>query len=660
MVTVVAILLGLLGTGPTPAAAQDDPLPDADAETTPNAPEPGESLPDDGLGATLGLVRQSASVESDGFIELAIDWTGPVTDDFSMSVLFHQRITDVSELGTPSSTILNRRDPVPLTAFGTDADGNLTTAIPVRSVSPAADDRVYLPGPGVYPFTVEIRSAAGRVASVSSTIVRLPQDQTTMPTIDMAVVLDLSPADGLDLSDGILLLTTYPDVPFTVQIGDGLLRQLEEDPPLAQQLAAAANDRIVLSNAGIDLDPSALEEIGQGQFFTDAVIATNNRLRALGLMPSTDTVMLSSSLTVGGAEVLARGGVNAIISTRTTQIETGTITTTAGTVTLIQTDRELTNELSSQGAAPFSTSDIYALYARLSLLAEAAPTPVILGGDGTEPLDSQSLGTFLGALIECGPIQPVALSRAIEGMPASPLLAAERPEQDLFSAGDAIAELQQLAATSRSFRGIANADLEQLLVSSLSRSRNPEDRTRAIERAKEQLLADLSSISLPESQSLTLTAVEGPLPLTIRNDADSSRLVLLEFRGDRVAIAENNEVFSVPPGETTIELSAEALALGVSTLDVTARTPDGQRVLSTSRYQIRSTAVPGLGWAISGAALAFLLLWWFRNSRNERPRQPHLVGLRRTDEADAEKPSGHSGPTGSAAAEALVAGDALR
>ena len=296
---------------------------------------------------------------------------------------------------------------------------------------------------------------------------------------------------------------------------------------------------------------------------------------------------------------------------------------------LIESDRPLTNELSSPaGLANFSASDIYALYARLSLRAIDNQASVILGGEGAPVLDSQSLDAFLGTLTEDGPLRPVPLTEALASQPRNPLQAAERPEQNLLASGESVAELQALAQTSRSFRGVSNPSLDQLILDSLSRSRNPEDRTRSINRARAELLEDFDSITLPSTQSLTLAAVEGPLPLTISNDASSARLVRLEFRGDRVDIAENGQILTIPPGETVLELSATARALGVSTLDVTASTPDGERVLSTSRYQIRSTAVPGLGWAISGTALLFLLVWWFRNSRRpSAPRKPHLVGL---------------------------------
>lgn len=591
----------------------------------------------DNLSASRGTVRlvaQTASVESDGEIEITLDWDGEMVDDLFLSVLFHQRVESESNIGAPTTTVLNRRDPTPLTAVPADADGNLVLTIPVRSVSPSADDRVYLPGPGVYPFTVEVRSSEGAVSAVSSTVVRLPQDRSELATLDFAVVLALSPADGLDLSDGLWFLSTYPAVPFTVQIDEGVLTQLEGDQALADQFARAAGGRPVTSDAGLDLDPSALAEINQGRFYTQALEANSQRLRNLGLTPLPEVVMLSSDITAQGAELAIDSGVLAAFSTRTQDIDTGTISTPAGRLQVIQSDRKLTGELSApEGFGSFAPSDIYALYSRLSLRAQQDNSSVILGGEGAQVLDSQSLDAFLATLTEDGPLRPIPLLDALDTQARSPLLAAERPEQNLLDSGEAISELQQLAQTSRSFRGVQNPELEQLLVDSLSRTRNPTDRARAIERAKTELLADLSTISLPSAQSLTLAAVEGPLPLTIRNNADSSRLVRLEFRGDRVEIEEDGQVFTIPPGETTFELTAKARALGVSTLEVTATTPDESRVLSTSRYQIRSTAVPGLGWAISGAALAFLLLWWFRNSRRSKPDRPHLVGVPSPTEA---------------------------
>ncbi len=587
----------------------------------------GSDAADTAEDATLRLVRQSASVESDGVLELVVDWTGPRSENVFLSVVFYQRIDDDNDVGSPPTGVLNRRGPLPLDSISTDGDGNLVTAIPIRSVSPADDDRVYLPGPGVYPLSVEVRTADGPLASFTSAVVRLPQDRQELATLDVSVVLAVSPADGLDLSDALLLLTTYPTVPFTIQLDEGVLTQLENDPPLVAQFASAAGTRAVMTTSGTDLDPSALEEIGQGEFYIQALETTRQRLARLGLEPLDGIVMLAPNVTGAGAGLLVRNGVSAVMSTRTREIDVGTITRSDGRVQILQPDHLITAELADRaGRGNFAASTIYELYARLSLRAAYDRTSIIVGGEGAPPLESLSLETLLLALVEDGPVRVVSLSDTLSTQPTNPLLAAERPEQNLVPSGEAIAQLQRLADTSRSFRGVQNPGLEQLLIDSLSRTRNPEDRTRAIERAKAELLLDLGSISLPESQSLTLTATEGPLPLTIRNGSNGPRSVRLEFRGDRVAVAQDGDIITIPPGETTLELDAEARALGVSTLEVTALTPDRAMVLSSTRYQIRSTAIPGLGWAISGSALLFLLLWWFRTNRTSTPRSPHLVG----------------------------------
>ncbi len=627
----LAVMLATLSLAvPTVVHAQEE-VAGAESSGDGAAPAPG----------TIRLVGQTASVESDGAIDITLDWNGETQDDLFLSVLFHQRVDTERDVGAPTTTVLNRRGPVPLSEIPTDAEGNVVLTVPVRSISPASDERVYLPGPGVYPFTVEVRSSEGLVSAVSSTVVRLPQDRAELATLDFAVILALSPADGLDLSDGLWFLSTHPEVPFVVQIDEAVLTQLEGDRALAEQFALATAGRPVMTDASLDLDPSALAEIDQGHFYTQALAANAQRLTDLGLSPLPEVVMISSDLTAPGTELMIDSGVLAALNTRTNEIDTGAITTAGGRLQIIQSDRQLTEELSApQGFGSFSPSDIYALYARLSLRAAEDNSSVILGGEGSPVLDSQSLDAFLATLTEDGPLRPVSLLDAMPTQPRNPLLAAERSEQNLLDSGEAIAELQQLAQTSRSFRGVQNPALEQLLVDSLSRTRNPTDRARAIERAKAELLADLSAISLSSAQSLTLAAVEGPLPLTIRNDAESSRLVRLDFRGDRVEIAEDGQVLTIPPGETTFELTARARTLGVSTLEVTATTPDQSRVLSTSRYQIRSTAVPGLGWAISGAALAFLLLWWFRNARRSTPNRPHLVGVRTTTKTN-EAPSRH-------------------
>ncbi len=68
----------------------------------------------------------------------------------------------------------------------------------------------------------------------------------------------------------------------------------------------------------------------------------------------------------------------------------------------------------------------------MSLRAANDRTSVIVGGEGAPPLESLSLETLLlQALVEDGPVRVVSLSDTLLTQPTNPLLAAERPEQNL-------------------------------------------------------------------------------------------------------------------------------------------------------------------------------------------------------------------------------------
>ena len=58
-------------------------------------------------------------------------------------------------------------------------------------------------------------------------------------------------------------------------------------------------------------------------------------------------------------------------------------------------------------------------------------------------------------------------------------------------------------------------------------------------------------------------------------------------------------------------------------LTITTRTPDGQVILTTTRYTVRSTAVSGVGIVLSVGAGLFLAAWWGRHWYRNRVRARH-------------------------------------
>jgi len=195
------------------------------------------------------------------------------------------------------------------------------------------------------------------------------------------------------------------------------------------------------------------------------------------------------------------------------------------------------------------------------------------------------------------------------------------PATDLGPAADSVASVQDLLSTYDGFYADGRdspADLRARLARALAVDQSADERSRELGQIAKLLGDELISFSLPPDQSVTLAARRAPIPLTIENGTSGRRNVLLSFRSANVTVTENNRLIAVAPGTSSIDVEVEARALGESPLVVTVRTPDGRHVLSSTRFRVRSTAVPGLGLAISAAGLVGLALWWYISIKRNR------------------------------------------
>jgi hypothetical protein len=137
-----------------------------------------------------------------------------------------------------------------------------------------------------------------------------------------------------------------------------------------------------------------------------------------------------------------------------------------------------------------------------------------------------------------------------------------------------------------------------------------------------------AAIEAPARQTITLTARDGRLPLTLRNQLDVPATVAIELDADRrVDLPDGARmVVDLEPGTNQIEIPVHTRVPGDAPIDITVRTPDGDVTLDEVRYTVRSTAVSGIGLILSIGAAAFLLLWWARHwsrARRARHRDNH-------------------------------------
>ncbi len=587
----------------------------------------------------MRITGQSAFVAPNGsfVIDIIIDGdpieTGDTEDGgrLELAVTVFDRIRSESEVEEPPSRAASRLQPVALADLTPNGTNRYRLEIPVQASDPIDElPRLQLAEPGVYPVAVELRSADGVVAATRTNLIRLPPNATEeSDPLRVATVLPVVPAEGITIADAQQLLATHPDLPVTVLLGSGVVSQLTDDPTLTAGFAEALGDRPLVATPDIDLDPSALAAVGQMDLYHQATADTVEQLTELGLTVVPDIAVITEQLTGPGAEALVESGVEVVIDASSSPAPNGYVTVDGKRLHLVRYDGPVSGVF---GEPASGVSQANEALARLTVRGQSNRSPVVIGGSALGPRPARGLHVFFRALAQAGAPQPVLLPDAtastFERQPA------EYPRQDLDSVSGLIEDSQALLASYEmmySGGGISPHDYLVRLQSALSLARNPQDRHRSLVLFADELGRELEVISLPDAQAVTMAARQGSIPLIVESRAAGPRLVMLHFRSDKVVVEQDSQLLVVEPGTSSIDVEVEALSLGASQLEVSVWTPDGARVLATNQFQVRSTAVPGLGLLISAAAVAFLIVWWYVDHGRSRAkrieaRAAHIIG----------------------------------
>lgn len=234
----------------------------------------------------------------------------------------------------------------------------------------------------------------------------------------------------------------------------------------------------------------------------------------------------------------------------------------------------------------------------------------------------------------------------------------------------------RLAATSRRVDGFASVVGRQssrvdslsdlLLVSADERLTPGEQRAyldavdRAIDR---QLRAEDGgpAIVAPKAQRVTMTSRDAEIPLRLDNRMPYEMMVRLELRSDKLDFPQGFlKDVTLAPGVNVVSLPVHARTSGDSLLEIDVNAPapgSGIATFASSKFTVRSTALSGIGLALSVIALVVLLVWWFRHARRSR-RAKAGAGSPAIAAATATAPA-HTAPT-AACAPATGSDDAVR
>ena len=568
--------------------------------------------------------------------------------------------------GESAGRILQSSVTVPVAELGDPAAG-ATLTIPVRSKS-SDSDRVLLPNPGIHPVDLVLTAADGTVLwSEVVFLNRLPDpDRGVDPSgeplrVSLVVPVESPPAiapDGSaeldqaarqDLSRAAELLSQVPDAPLLVGARANTLDALSvvEESWSARLLSAlstrtGANQLMNRPYVGVDVGgivaADGMDELGRQLLLGSATVT-----EFTGRTPTTTTYALDDSVSTESLSMLRRAGTESLLvgSSRLDLDPSGDVDqldavtrpmTLAGgdglqvlayddALGALLADPEVDPGLRAHQTASVLMSSWFAGRENGELQRRAAAIVVPTTTDA-EVLDALTpMLTTDGGPLLADP-ENTALAAPTAEDPGLEVALAPRAAPDQAPVLAAAVESRRQLDAYRSMGGSADASLtiwEHLNDESLAGSLDPAARETLHATIRTGIAGNISSIELPRSRSVVVTSQASTIPLRFRNDLPFDVTLTMRARSPRLDI-EGGETRDIVlrPGENRIDLPVEVQAPGESLLRIELSSPDGGLALPTVAIPVRSTAVSGVGAALSILSILVLAGWWLHTNRRAR------------------------------------------
>jgi hypothetical protein len=533
-----------------------------------------------------------------------------------------------------------------------------------------------LPSRGVYPVEVRVRSAAGDVIGSVVTYLTYLKNEAPGPPLDVAVLVDIAapptlrpdgsyavPAGALDdVADRVDVLRETPDLPLTLatlpETLEGLYHGGEAASAVAEDLQAAAAGRPVFARPFVDVDLAALQRAGlvseanaQAEGGADVI---RNRLAVeptggmwlSGPTFGEDAARLAVDLGIGRAVVPPSA--IAAEDGEPVPVPLAPVRLNDDGPTAMVSDPELAAHLTGD-AGVVAAHRFLAELAITWLEAPADQRGIVVHIPPDADIERGVVSVALGALADSQPARVVPVDQLFDLPPP-----ADSPGSLPLALHEIASDLRPLAPGLESIRsrvtGVGEvlddpgliSSLEQSLLLATGSATPDADRRAHVDRAEMALGSVQGAVTLPEEFRITLTSRSSTIPVALENSSEQNLTVRVELESDQLEFPEGTELEAVlAPGTTRLEVPVRARTSGAFTLEVTVSSPDGSVVLDRSTFDIRSTAISGVGLVLSVGAGLFLVIWWARHWRRTR-RSRALMPPAGTSGSDAA--TGGGGP----------------
>jgi len=595
-------------------------------------------------------------------------------DQVEVAVAVYRRTTSRSEF---SRTLESRPRTAPLSVTSTtlsdlttDAGGAVLIRLPIQDPNRVPEwPRLRLSEEGVYPVRVELREIGGG-ASLADLVTHLvyvtPPGQGGRP-LGVALVVpahappavqpdgrqELAPDAVEPLGALARSLTSNPAVPLTLAPTPETLQALSRSPragdgqtlkALAQGLAGrqvAAATYVPVSLPALmaaGLDSEAVAELDRGSEVIN---------RTLGVVPDPRTWVTDGPLDTAAVQRLRQQRSDRLVIPES-DLESADLPITLAQPfeldaravrrpQVMAADKGLSDDFEGGDDQVLAAHRMLADMAMVYFDRPGRPRAVVAAAPRTWRPTTAFLDAFLGGLATSPILAGETLDTAFTTPPAvtasgSPLvrrLAAPKPAAATAPAAPTRDARRRLVSFSSMLAPDNPLDerLEEVLLTSQDADLSPRERSSYLDGFEAQIAHQLDQIDVPRSRSITLTARNGEIPVTILNKTDYPVRLRVQVVSDKLDFPSGAvRDLDLARRNTTERFSVEARASGSFPLRVNLVSPDGALVLGRSRLTVRSTAASGVGVFLSAGAGGFLLLWWARhqirgrrtNRRNRR------------------------------------------
>lgn len=623
--------------------------------------------PDARQRSVLSVASVSPWVASDGEFQVRFDPTTSLPAEAQLTITIHEPVdADEGELADELGEIIRGGEPgrvlqtpltVPFAQLGDPTSGPVLT-IPVRSTR-GTSDRVLLPNPGPHPVELVVTAPDGpELWSRTVFLNRLPEADDEAPAppapVDVALVLPVDAAtstgrEGFGVEDRTRLgsiaslLSAVPDAPLVLAARpDTLDRLATSAEPWASDLLDVLSDprpqRVIAQLPYVEVDSGGLVASGaRGELERQLVVGAATVAERLGRSPVPGAWVGDSSLTPEVLPVLRDAGVGRLLLPlddldlpdevdddlpvrRPVPIRGGE----GMTVTAF-------DPLASERLVDAATDPAVRAHEALSIVlaswfergeGDDPLATALLLTPGTDPEVLASLGAALtsgGPLLAGGDVSSAGSTGADVQGPIADLV--PRTPPDLRSTVAATTTTRGRLEAYRSMTGTADPDADlwdQFTDRTLARTLDPGDRAQLHAAVRGGVAAKVALIEPPRARRVVLTSDDTVIPLRFRNDLPFEVRLVLRARSPRLAIDRPTREILLAPGENVVDLPVKVRAPGESLLRIELQSPDEGISIPGPAVPVRSTAISGVGAALSIVSILFLCVWWFRTMRRRR------------------------------------------